>query len=183
MLTPRKAPTNTLEASETKSSFARRLGVSRQAVGKYCDDPTFPIDESGNVRIKAGLAWAASNLGRVAAGEADGKAKGKEPASLIERRIELLGIQIERGKLALASEQRESIPYSEARRALAAFMRMHRDMSLRFAVRYGPAIAAELGCDEDALIIALEMRMREAMNEAFENARPFPRKDPAHEPA
>lgn len=166
--------------------FARQQGVDesaiRQAVknGRLAD----AVYDDGSIdEVRARVLWLKTRDTSRQKGVAKRASKNAENAAkargLNDVKFDKLEVDLETARLELSVLKRESIPYSEARRALAAFMRMHRDMSLRFAVRYGPAIAAELGCDEGALIIALSARMREALNEAADNARPFPKAQPA----
>lgn len=98
-------------------------------------------------------------------------------------KFETMEVELEDARLKLAASKRESIPYVEARRALAAFVRLNRDVALRFAIRHGPAIAAEVGCDESALIASISSHMRQALNEAADNPKPFPKAVPYTIPA
>ena len=165
--------------------FARQQGVNesaiRQAVktGRLADAV---YDDGSLDAVRARVLWLKtrdtsrqkqSSVRSSKLADDASKARG-----LNDVKFDKLEVDLETARLELAVLKRESIAYSDARRALAAFMRMHRDMSLRFAVRYGPAIAAEVGCDEGELIIALSVRMREALNEAADNARPFPKAQP-----
>lgn len=155
---------------ESKAAFARRLGVSRQAIQKHASTAGFPLDAAGNVHVSKALDWMERHI-RGHSSDADETSDG----GIIAARIRLLRVQSERQEIALRQERAESIPYSEARSALAAYIRMQRDMALQFAVRHGPSIAAEVGCNEAALIAALSAKMREALIEAADNRRPFPR--------
>jgi len=165
-------------------AFSRSVGVSesaiRQAVksGRLSD----AVFTDGSLdEVKARVLWYATTSPR---GPKSSKPKSKlaeDAAGAIGKRgindvkLEKLEVDLEAARLELAVTKRESIPYSEARRALAAFMRLHRDMALQFAVRHGPAIAADVGCEEGVLIAAISSHMRDALNEAMDGPRPFPR--------
>jgi hypothetical protein len=103
------------------------------------------------------------------AGDAD-RARG-----INDVKFDKLEVELEKARLDLAEQKRTSIPYAAARKSLAGFMRLYRDICLQFAVRHGPAIAAEVGCEEGPLIAALSAHMRHALNEAASNPRPFPK--------
>lgn len=157
----------TIPEFERKAAFARRIGVTRQYVQKLCASG-LPTDENGDVKIAEALAWIAANArqpGSLAVDEAN--------PSLVEARTRLVVAQAGKAEAELLKLQGAVIDKETAKRAVRASFRLLRDTVLNFPNRYGPVIAAEVGCDPRQLIIALDTRLRLMLTEMADSPVPF----------
>lgn len=156
--------TNQIPETETQAAFARRLGVSRQYVQKL-KAQGLPLTKDGQVQLEPALKWVRANV-------STGGNKEAEP-TLAEARTQLVLLQVERTELEIEKLRGSTVDREFARKSARAFARSYRDHMLRFASRYGPEIAAELGVEPGPMMTALDEAMHKALVEAAENPMPF----------
>lgn len=163
------------------NAFAAAMGVNEKTVRAKIKNGRLAeavFDDGSLDETHARALWFANSnparmkgrdLGKKSAiGEAASEARSEFNLKLDRMAVDLEAAQINLEKLKGSSVDRE-----EARRAVRAFARLHRDHMLRFASRHGPAIAAELGVDAASLVARLDAQIREALIEAFANPVPF----------
>lgn len=139
---------------ESQSAFARRLGTTRQYVGKLAGHG-LPLKD-GKVDVAAALDWIAANVNR-RSGDGSGGTLNDAQTELILVKTDIARVQLERAR-------KEVIDRHVAKKAVVNLMRMVRDGVLNFPSRYGPDIAAKVGCDPRDLTNELEAQMREMLN-------------------
>jgi hypothetical protein len=88
-------------------------------------------------------------------------------------KLERMQIALETERINLEKLKSSTIDLDEAKRAVRTLMRLQRDAMLNFANRYGPAIAAVVGCKAPDLVAELDARMRDALNDAAKSRLPF----------
>lgn len=161
---------------ESKSEFARRIGVSAGRVSQLIQRG-LPVQD-GRIPIGAALKWLDENLdhsksatvrgGRGAAGTRPVRppsADDGEPGDLIEakRRHEI--VKMDRTRVALENDRKKLVDRAEIGRAVFAFARAERDAWQGWAARLAPALAAELGTDARALAAALDREVARHLHE------------------
>lgn len=104
-------------------------------------------------------------------------AEAAEDASEYNLKVARMKVDLETATINLEKLRRSTVDIEEARRAVRALMRVHRDAMLNFANRFGPAIAAIVGVPAADLVAELDARMRDALNAAADT--PIPFEDPA----
>lgn len=158
---------NNVPQSESKSAFAKRIGVSPSWVSQLVARGLPLTPDGRKVLVADAIEWLKTN---VAQQEVDG-------TSLADAKTRLVMANALRAELALERERGSQISVEEVRAAAREFGRLHRDAMLNFANRFGPAIAAEVGCEDGALIAAISAKMREALQDALTIPTPFQRVD------
>jgi len=154
--------------TESRAAFARRIRRSKAYVTKLITRG-LPLTADGKqVLIEAALTWLDGNVASHETAAASAKTTDLNAA-----KTQLALIQAERTKFALEVEKGRYVLREDVKRAARSFGRAHRDAMLGFANRFGPSIAARIGCDPVALIGELEARMREALLEAVGIPVPF----------
>src|SRR5262245_45985856 len=152
----------------TQASYARRRGISREAVRQRTVTAGGPIPVHGPRKqidvTEADALWEAtkSPAGAAHGTEASPPVTGSE---LARARTAALVIDVQAKRLAL--EQRRGALISRDRATLKAFAfaRMVRDAWLTWPARIGPQLAADLGVEPAVLVIALEDRVRQHLEE------------------
>jgi hypothetical protein len=161
----------------TQAEFARRRGISREAVRKRTVTAGGPIPVHGPRKLidpdKADGLWQPTMS---AAGAANSRFRGAAerrpadplPASggqLAQARAAALVLDVQTKRLTL--EQRRGSLISRDRAVLRcfAFARLLRDAWLAWPTRVGPEIAAAFEVDATALTIVLEARVREHLEQ------------------
>jgi len=101
------------------------------------------------------------------------KEEGEHGKAEYEIKLERMEVALETEKIQLEKLRQTTVDREDVRQAARAFGRAHRDAMLNFAPRFGPAIAAKIGCDAASLIAALDAGMREALLETVGIPVPF----------
>ncbi len=161
--------TNNIPATETQAAFSRRIGVSRQHVGKLAKSG-LPLNEHGDVRVREALQWIRRNV------RPQNGALSPEPGDapgLVEARTRLLLAQAAKAELDLKERDGSLIDREGARRATVAFARLYRDALLNFASRQGPALAAEWGVDARVVVAGLDAELRKLLMEISREPMPL----------
>lgn len=167
----------------TVAAFARAMGVSAAAVRDRVKSGRMAeaVLEDGSLDegTARALWYANTNPNRVKVRAVDkptsrlaedARGTGASEYNIKVRRME---VDLETAELNLELLRKSTIDRSEALRAVRALMRVHRNVLLNFASRYGAEIAAECGANERQLIGALESRLRTALVEAASQPVPF----------
>ncbi|MFL1875759.1 hypothetical protein ACIKT0_11260 [Hansschlegelia beijingensis] len=136
-----------------------------------------PVEPDGRVAFDEASAWVASTIKGRELASTPAAGKSGKGGSLVEARIALLNAQTERTEVALARERGELISRDTTARFIRDWNTKIKTGLLNFALRRGPALAAELQVDEVRLVAALEIAMREHMTEMANEPLPMGVKD------
>lgn len=174
----------------TIADFAREMGVRPQSVRDRVKSGRMAravLDDGSLDPERARVDWFANTNPNRIKPRAGDKSK---PGSALKRdadasnpseydlKISLMGVELESKQIALEKLKESTIDRLEAARIVRGLMRMHRNVLVNFASRYGPEIAAECGTDERILIGSIESRLRICLNEAASGTLPFGASDP-----
>ncbi|SHL71627.1 hypothetical protein SAMN05444389_1015 [Paracoccus solventivorans] len=161
---------NATAEAESKSAFAKRLGVSPSYITKLVGKG-LPLTADGrHVKVADALAWVRANINSRAD---EGRSAARPPVDLNDARIRLTLAQADIAEQNARKARRETVDREEARRAVRAFGRALRDLMLNFANRYGGSMAAELEIDPARLMAVLDARMREMLLEGLAVPAPY----------
>lgn len=163
-MTQRKTQPEAPPASELKSEFAARLGLTRGRVSQMIA-AGLPVTDDGQVPVAEALAWVEANIHQAASG---GGAEDLRAA-----KVRLTQAQAQLAELTAAEREGQLIDKSDARRLLLTFARLQRDTVLQFASREGPSLAAELGVEPRAMVAALDREMRNLLIAMTSHKLPF----------
>jgi hypothetical protein len=153
----------------TQAEFARRRGISREAVRKRTVTAGGPIPVYGPRKLldvaQADALWTATmspqGVGNTQARAAASGAAGISVSELARARAAAVIVDVQTKRLTL--EQRRGTLISRERAVLKAFAfaRLLRDAWLTWPTRVGPQLAAAFDVDPTAFTVALEDHVRE----------------------
>jgi hypothetical protein len=155
----------------TQAEFARRRGISREAVRKRTVTAGGPIPVYGPGKLldvaEADALWDATmspqGVGNTQARATASGAAGVSGSELARARAAAVIVDVQTKRLTL--EQRRGALISRERAVLRAFAfaRLLRDAWLTWPTRVGPQLAAAFDVDATAMTVALEGHVREQL--------------------
>ena len=153
-----------LNASETKTAFATRVGLTKGRISQLVADG-LPVLPDGQIDVAEGLAWIEDNLDPSRRNKGGAFAAPASPArvstTLAEAKRLHEIVKVQRAKLAFEREQGQLIETVAATRTVFARARAERDAHMAWVQRTAPLLAAEVGADPRATFAALDRMMRE----------------------
>uniref|UniRef100_A0A9E8A006 Elements of external origin n=1 Tax=Bosea sp. NBC_00436 TaxID=2969620 RepID=A0A9E8A006_9HYPH len=163
------------------SEFARLVGVNegviRRAIkrGRVVVSPDGGIDEATQVERWHAMRDASKVRGNGEKGRPVTTSTAKASRGAL-RTVELRDGKLE-AEIALLNQRialmaRENVSRASVRRALSAHSRTMRTMIDNFAGRYAQEIAGEVGAEPKALVISLDLRIRQLLAELHEARSP-----------
>jgi hypothetical protein len=161
-----------------QAAYAKRRGISRQAVAKRTVTAGGPIPVHGPEKLideaEADALWEAtmSPQGAATGTGAAATARSPEPppagvtgSQLAQARADALVVDVQTKRLALEQRRGALVAKDRAVRTAFAFARMLRDRWLAWPARVGPLLAAQFELDAGAVTIVLEGYVREHLEE------------------
>lgn len=176
--------TTQMAATETKTEFARRLGVNKSTITRAAQAGRIVVDAEGRVEIEASLArWNATRAGRDDVAARHAAARGHavvaatDPATLAEAasptlqdgsgraqaRAEGLDYENRLLRLEMALRRGQRYPLADARREALGIGGMMRAAFERLVDTAAPRVAVAAGLDERRRILRDELRGLRAM--------------------
>jgi hypothetical protein len=155
----------------TQADYARRRGISREAVRKRTVAAGGPIPVHGAKKLidptEADALWEATKTPQGAAGaEAAREAPGPLHGSDLARaRAVSVILDVQTKQLALEQRRGQLISRDLAVTKAFSFARMLRDAWLAWPARVGPMLAAELQVEPGVVIVRLEEYVRAHLEE------------------
>jgi hypothetical protein len=154
----------------TQAAFARRLGISREAVRKRTVPAGGPIPVHGTRKLldvaEADALWEST---KSAAGAShtngNGGAAPVTGSDIARARLAALAVDLEAKRLALDQRRGALIPRDRATRTAFTFARTIRDAWLAWPARVGPLLAATFDLDAGAVTVALDVHVRQQLAE------------------
>ena len=132
----------------SQTTFARRHGVSRQAVHQAAAEGRVPRDPGGRIPLKTGdRAWRDNVTPR----PRRGKGNSASPATLTEARRRLAAMKAELVEVQLAKARGELVPAADVRRDAFNAGRSARDRVLGFPARVAPLLVPLLAPEHTAV--------------------------------
>ncbi|GBD50249.1 hypothetical protein [Methylopila sp. Yamaguchi] len=180
-----------MSAVLTKSDFAKHLDVGRARVSQLIKRG-MPVTPDGRIDVEAANSWIRANVRHrfdVRRASTSGAGRNPMPAApvgdLADAKLNLIlaqtartAAEAERAEVALELERGSAISKEDAKRFVREWNTKIKIGLLNFASRRGPGLAAELGVNEVALVVALEVAMREHMTEMADEPLPMDAGEP-----
>jgi hypothetical protein len=152
----------------SQREYARRLGVTHEAVRKRTTACGGPIPTYGNRKQidpeEADRLWTALHEGRGRGGKRDRQIV-LDAEAFQRARTEKLIAEAAREQLELAARRAELVDRALGERIVFAFGRRQRDAWLAWPARIGAELAAALGVDGAALVVQLEAYVARQLEE------------------
>jgi hypothetical protein len=154
----------------TQASYARRRGISREAVRKRTVTAGGPIPVHGPRKLldvaEADALWEATKSTAGASHtNGNGAAAPAFGTQLAQARAAALVVDVQTKRLVLEQRRGALISRDKATAKAFAFGRMIRDTWLAWPSRVGPLLAATFDLDAGAVTVALEVHVRQQLAE------------------
>jgi hypothetical protein len=150
-----------LNATETKTAFAERVGLTKGRISQLVAEG-LPVRDDGRIDVDAGLAWMENNLDPAKRNKGGTAAPAPGGAlSMSEARRLYMVTQVQRARLAYDKERGQLIDAKEAASAVFSRAKAERDAHIAWVSRTAPLLAAETGADPQTMFAALDKHMRE----------------------
>jgi hypothetical protein len=156
----------------TQANYARRRGISREAVRQRTVTAGGPIPVHGPRKLldvaEADALWETTKS-TAGASHTNGTGNGTAPSALgsqlAQARAAALVVDVQTKRLLLERTRGALISRDRATLKAFAFARMLRDRWLAWPARVGPPLAAQFDLDARALTVVLEELVREHLAE------------------
>lgn len=154
-----------LDDLESQADFARRINVSKQAVGKMVRTGKITLQD-GKVPIAQALAALGSSVDLTRPGKAmrEPSQIGEAPSAITAKKAELLDLDAERKRLDLARQRDAVVERAAVCRDAASIARIVRDRVMALPQRIKRRLAQEN--DPEAVRLLMEDGLRDALHEA-----------------